>query len=198
MSIFGVCCALVTIHWIVGGPVETLDRRFVTEAQGLSARSSLVADLATAVSWLGSTLWLAILVFGCAAALTALGRRHHAVWLVATGVGAGVLNRVMKLVIDRARPVFDDPVAIESSASFPSGHAMGSTAVYGALVVLGLPAWDQRTRLAAVATASVIAISVAASRVFLGVHYPSDVIVGLLLGMAWLLAMSTILARRVP
>jgi membrane-associated phospholipid phosphatase len=198
LLLFAACCALASIYWAVGGPIERLDRRLVTDAQSLSARSNRVADMSTAVSWLGSTSWLAILVVGGAAALVARGRRRDAVWLVATGAGAGALNRLMKLVIDRARPAFDDPVALETSASFPSGHAMGSAAVYGALVVLGLAAWNDRTRLVAMAGAAAVAIAVALSRVFLGVHYPSDVIVGLLLGTAWLLAMSTIVAPRVP
>jgi membrane-associated phospholipid phosphatase len=121
-----------------------------------------------------------------------VGRRIRAVLylLVVRVVELGVETGV-KQVVHRPRPLWLDPVAHASGFSFPSGHAGGSAAVYGALLVLVLTATRRPARLAAGALVVLVAVlvaAVAASRVLLGVHYPSDVTAGVLVGVICLLA----------
>ena len=90
----------------------------------------------------------------------------------------------------RPRPTFPDPVSHASSYSFPSGHAAGSAAVFGALFVIALTwTWAGRwtAAIGGIAAVTVVA-AVSSSRVLLGVHYPSDVVAGALLGVGCVLA----------
>ena len=120
--------------------------------------------------------------------LALLKQRKASVFVAVCGTGALLLSLWLKLLFHRARPEASSLYLIEvpSSFSFPSGHALGSTTVLGCLVVLAhalrLPlAW----RLAVTSCASVFIVAVAASRVYFGVHYASDVLGGLLAAAAW-------------
>lgn len=123
------------------------------------------------------------------AALAVWTWRHHglrtrALWAIAT-VGVGwLLANGLKEVVRRARPVVEDAVAHAPGFSFPSGHAM-NTAVAGLTVTLLLwPVLGPRARVVVPATAAVLVVLTGADRVFLGAHYPSDVVAGVLLGAA--------------
>jgi membrane-associated phospholipid phosphatase len=124
-------------------------------------------------------LWV---VLATAVLLFLLRRRlGAALFLAVSTVGAGVIDERVKAAFHRARPAADI-----AGYSFPSGHAMGATAFAAALVVL---AWRTRHRLAVLATAVVVVALVDTSRVQLGVHYPSDVIAGSALALAWIAAL---------
>lgn len=102
-------------------------------------------------------------------------------------VGAAI-DTIVKLLVRRARPHFSHPVAHALGKSFPSGHTMNSTIIYGALLVISLPALRRSGKwVAATATCALVA-AIAVSRVALGLHYISDVVGAVLLGLAWLLA----------
>ena len=123
----------------------------------------------------------------------ALRRRglHVATWLAALAGGA-VLNELLKVLFSRPRPSFVDPVLPVSGYSFPSGHAMLSLVVYGVLayfVVLDLRTW--RTRIAVVFGTTLLVLLVGFSRMYLGVHYFSDVVAGYAAGGVWLSALIT-------
>jgi undecaprenyl-diphosphatase len=133
----------------------------------------------------------------CAAATVLLARRRA--WaditlLLASLAGAALLNLVAKEAIARPRPVFHDPSVALTTFSFPSGHTMGTTAVYAALAIIVA----RRTRYAplVVAGSAVMIVLVAASRVYLGAHYVSDVVGGVLLGLAWVLFVLIALSIR--
>lgn len=116
-------------------------------------------------------------------------RRHwHALFALLFAVFGGMLlNLLMKSLFARARPLFDDPLLILHTFSFPSGHAMASTVFYGmcvALVFASQHTW--RWQLLALCVAMVMVLAVAFSRVYLGVHYPSDVLAAIFQGLAWL------------
>ena len=100
-------------------------------------------------------------------------------------VGELVCESVVRVLVGRPRPPLVDPVASASGYSFPSGHAGGSAAVYGALALLGLAGIAWWTRLMLVTGAALLVCAVAVSRVLLGAHYPSDVVAGVALGLAW-------------
>jgi membrane-associated phospholipid phosphatase len=119
-------------------------------------------------------VWLALGAAGCA-----LDRPRRARWARATGVVAGTfaLNTVLKLLVRRPRPELPGLPALTSTPtklSFPSAHASTSFAGAGLYSRLGLPARPLYA----------LAVLLAASRLYLGVHYPSDVLAGALLGTA--------------
>jgi membrane-associated phospholipid phosphatase len=106
--------------------------------------------------------------------------------LLLAAVGAEILTVGLKLGFERERPFFPDPLATESTYSFPSGHASVSLAVYGTIgYILARHASTRRKQFAALAGAAVLVLSIGFSRLYLGVHYLSDVIAGFSLGLAW-------------
>jgi undecaprenyl-diphosphatase len=112
-------------------------------------------------------------------------------WLAAVG-GSAVLAQLLKGLFARPRPFFEHPLLIETSYSFPSGHAMESLVVYGMLAyfaVLALKTWRART--AVVFGAALLVLLIGLSRMYLGVHYFSDVVAGYAAGGVWLSALIT-------
>jgi undecaprenyl-diphosphatase len=102
-------------------------------------------------------------------------------------VGEIVLELLLKAVYQRERPVpfFDFP--LPSSSSFPSGHAMGSLCFYGITAfILARYINNRNIHLAITAAAVLLILGIGTARVYLGVHYPSDVLAGYLAGSVWL------------
>ncbi|ADG75054.1 phosphoesterase PA-phosphatase related protein [Cellulomonas flavigena DSM 20109] len=110
--------------------------------------------------------------------------RDRVVWAgVTVAVGWG-LQHLAKLVVQRARPVIDDAVAHAPGWSFPSGHAANTTTVAVVLTVLVWPVLGRAGRVAVPTVAGLLVALTVADRVLLGVHYPSDVVAGVLFGTA--------------
>lgn len=132
---------------------------------------------------LGISLWTSVFALY-------LASKKSWYWLLAlvTAVPGGMLlNVAMKLVFHRTRPSFDNPLITLASYSFPSGHAAGTTLFYGMLaayLVARTPPWS--IRLLIVLCAALLIAAVAFSRVYLGVHYFSDVLAGCAEAVAWL------------
>jgi undecaprenyl-diphosphatase len=137
---------------------------------------------------LGSVGVIVFITLGVAGYLTLL-RKHRTVLLLTIAVAGGLLlNTLLKLGFDRPRPDLVPHGAYVYTASFPSGHAMLATATYltlGALLARVLP--DRRTKFFVLAMAVVLCFLVGFSRVYLGVHWPSDVAAGWMVGAAWAL-----------
>jgi membrane-associated phospholipid phosphatase len=115
----------------------------------------------------------------------ARGERRHATWLLVTVFGGAGLGFVLKLIVGRARPVLPDPVSAAPGLSFPSGHALGASIGCCLFLLLGLRFLSRRGRIAAVSLAVLIVVVVALARVVLGVHFVSDVVAGVMLGICW-------------
>lgn len=107
-------------------------------------------------------------------------------WIIAL-VGGELLNLILKQIFARARPVFVNPLVIERYFSFPSGHAMMSIIMYGMLVYL---LWrlvkNHRLRIVMLFAAVLLVSVIGISRLYLGVHFFSDVIAGFAAGAVWL------------
>jgi undecaprenyl-diphosphatase len=132
--------------------------------------------------------WLVTLSIVSIAALFLWLTRHKysATLLVVATAGGMVLSNILKIGFSRPRPHIFEWGTQVSSYSFPSGHAMSATVVY--VTVAYLAARLQKTHVARLATLAVAAIMVAAicfSRLYLGVHYPSDVAAGVIIGLTW-------------
>ncbi|MET8572582.1 phosphatase PAP2 family protein [Streptomyces sp. NPDC004783] len=109
--------------------------------------------------------------------------RGTAVWLAAACLLGSLLQQVLKAAVDRARPVWPDPVDSAHFAAFPSGHAMTATFVCGLLVwLLHHYGAARGLRLTALAVAVVSVAGVGVTRVWLGVHWTTDVVGGWLMG----------------
>lgn len=161
---------------------------------------SLVTPPATAVlelvTALGSTAVLIAVVAVSGASLLSRGARSAAAFLLVAFAGAEALTWSLKFYFERERPSFANPIATESSFSFPSGHALISVAVYGAVGYL-LFGRLRRTgaRAACVGAFMLLVAAIGFSRLYLGVHYLSDVLAGFGLGFAWLVIVATLRER---
>jgi undecaprenyl-diphosphatase len=113
------------------------------------------------------------------------GERHHATWLGVTVFGGAGLGLALKEIVGRARPVLPDPVSTAPGLSFPSGHALGATIGCCLLLLVTLRFLTRRGGVAAVVAAALIVSTVALARVALGVHFVSDVLAGIALGVVW-------------
>lgn len=142
--------------------------------------------LSVALTTLGGGLVLAPVVIVAATVLGRRGRRDDAVWLVAATLGAFLLAEGLKPVFARPRPTVVPHLERVASPSFPSSHTVLATAVYPTLAAIAAARLATRRRRAAVwAAAAALAGLVGASRVALGVHYPTDVLAGWAGGAAW-------------
>ena len=120
--------------------------------------------------------------------LVLIRRRAEAAWLAGSVIGASLVNTAMKSLMHRPRPELVPHLAVVSNASFPSGHAMISAAIYltiGAMLAETQPL--RRTRFFLMSFAGFIVLMVGCSRIYLGVHWPSDVLAGWCLGSVWAL-----------
>lgn len=147
------------------------------------------------VTSLGSTVVLVLITTATIIYLLLIRRPSTALFVFAAVAGGQVLSTLLKLEIDRPRPDLVSHLATETSLSFPSGHAMLSAATYltlGSLAARFLP--DRRTKIYVLCLGVLITVLVGTSRVYLGVHWPSDVLAGWCAGFAW--AMLCWLAAR--
>ncbi|MDP9038651.1 MAG: phosphatase PAP2 family protein [Acidobacteriota bacterium] len=156
--------------------------------------------LARGLSWIGSPSVLVPVICATAAILWLRGLRRDAA-LLSLGIGgSGALDLALKLHFRRVRPGVPWALATEHSFSFPSGHSVGAVVLYGLLTYL---VWsrlhDLWERTAVVLAALLLVAGIGVSRVYLGVHFPTDIAAGYAVGMLWLLPLiagSEFLARR--
>jgi undecaprenyl-diphosphatase len=138
------------------------------------------------VTWLGNVPVLVSVTATAAAVLAWKRSRMELLLLILAVVGAEILTVGLKLGFHRERPFFSDPLASESSYSFPSGHASVSLAVYGTIAFIAARQLSNvRARLALLVAAAILIMLIGISRLYLGVHFLTDVIAGFSLGLAW-------------
>ncbi|HVE99657.1 MAG TPA: phosphatase PAP2 family protein [Mycobacteriales bacterium] len=170
------------------GPLLEVDRS-VAETLHAAVRDRdallLVLEVVTAI---GTFLGLGMFVVVGAAVLWRARRTRLLAFLLVTAVGGWLLNNGVKLAVGRQRPTFEDPLATAHGLSFPSGHAMNSVSVLGALLLVFLPAVAPPRRTPVFAATVLLAVSIGFTRLALGVHYLTDVVAGFILGLAWLSA----------
>jgi undecaprenyl-diphosphatase len=140
---------------------------------------------------LGGPMGLMVIAFAVAALLFVRGHRGLAWYVLITGTGGGVINVILKTTFDRARPDLAEALRQAHGYSFPSGHAMGSMVVLGSLVYVmarslepALGPWRLRAATIALLLAGILTVGL--SRVYLGVHWISDIAAGFAAGFVWL------------
>ncbi len=141
----------------------------------------------------GSTL--TVTSISIALGLYLLWRRRF-YWFAAVAscvIGGVLLNNILKYAFHRQRPHFENPLLTLTSYSFPSGHTMMATVLYGVIAVyLFLRTEDWRWRAITILSASLLIALVAFSRIYLGAHYLSDILGAMAEGLAWLAVCLTV------
>ncbi|MHC9085400.1 phosphatase PAP2 family protein [Luteimonas sp. RIT-PG2_3] len=128
------------------------------------------------------------------ACLAWLRRFRDSVFAAVTLGGSALLNMASKAFFARDRPSLWESIAPEHNYSFPSGHAMGSMTLAVVLVAL---TWSTRWRWPVLAAMLVFVPMVGLSRIYLGVHYPSDILAGWAAALAWAVGVYLVVYRRV-
>jgi membrane-associated phospholipid phosphatase len=179
---FALLLLLVRAGW---GPLRSLDtaaaetfNRIDADRPELVKAAEVVSDVFDPNVFRGALTVIAVVY-------VIHGERHHATWLFVTVFGGAALGFVLKEIVGRARPVLPDPVSTAPGLSFPSGHALGATIGCCLLLLITLRFMSRRGRVTAVIAAGGIVGAVALARVVLGVHFVSDVLAGITLGIAW-------------
>ncbi|HKR02402.1 MAG TPA: phosphatase PAP2 family protein [Pyrinomonadaceae bacterium] len=188
LSLAGALGALFFFAWLAEEMLEGETKAFdeLVRAFVNSHASPLLTTIMRLVTELGSVLWLTVLgVCVVGAFILARWWRDVARFLI-TMAGAITLNITLKLSFARARPetFFETPVP--ASYSFPSGHALLSLCFYGAVAVIIVSRLQSRAALFLIWTfAALLVALIGYSRIYLGVHYPTDVLASYAVGLAW-------------
>ncbi len=180
--------AFVLVGWAIGELwLSIVGSADLDEVRGVAAqRSAALTDVAKVLTWAGSAFVLVPLALICCLALGWAGLRREALIVALSLSGAILLSDSIKLLVSRSRPPVVHLQAV-TGTSFPSGHATQASAFWlllGFWVLRAAGAPPPVTCVAA-AFALMLVLGVAASRVYLGVHYPGDVVGGVLLGTGW-------------
>ena len=171
-------------------------RYFRTGADLHSRGSPAMAEAVRDWTALGGVLLRNMIAGVAIAALLFARLRREAVLLAATIISGWLINTLIKLAVGRPRPELVSHLTDAGGASFPSGHSFNSAVVYMG-IALAVASFSPRrsVRWSLIAGASLVTALIAVSRVWLGVHYPSDALAGWLGGMAWALTASALLYR---
>jgi membrane-associated phospholipid phosphatase len=177
--------AHVAEDYLTGDPLVRWDVHF---ARWLHVQSNpTLVNVAEVVTYLGNSVFLLVLVAGLVVALLRRNRVNEALLIGFAFAGAEVLNVALKLAFHRPRPEL--AFVHLGTYSFPSGHATAASAVYTLLAWLAVRRLrSTRWRLAVAFGAALVIVAVGCTRLYLGVHYLSDVLAGTAAGLAWALA----------
>lgn len=168
-----------------GDPMTIMDVRFSAWVHAHPAAT--VTFLMRVVSYIHSLWFVGVATLGLSVYWWIKRLRDWALILLSTVFGGMLLNFLLKDIFLRARPRFDPPVLMLTTYSFPSGHTMTATVFYGALSWFVLSRSDNWiSRLFGVALPAIMIPLVGFSRIYLGAHYPSDVLGAIAEGLAWL------------
>lgn len=164
---------------VVGSAEAELTREIADQ------RSQAATDLARVVTWAGSAFLLVPLALASCLLLARAGLRAQAAAVALSLGGAMLISDLVKLLVARPRPPVQHLQTV-SGFSFPSGHATQASAFWLSLVFAAWTAGASTARAWLLAAGALVIVAlVCTSRVYLGVHYPSDVVAGSLLGGGW-------------
>jgi undecaprenyl-diphosphatase len=150
--------------------------------------SPWVQELARDATALGGLGWLAFFTLVIAGFLWLDGKHRLVVFLLAATGSGGAVSQALKMLFARERPDVVPHLSQVMTSSFPSGHSLLSAVVYltlGVMVAAAVPRTSQK--IYALTIAVLITLVVGGSRIYLGVHYPTDVLAGWLAGLVWAL-----------
>jgi undecaprenyl-diphosphatase len=179
---------------VVDGDTQRFDERVLISLRRANDTATPIGppwlrEGAEDVTALGSPTVLGLVVLATVGFLLLQRMERTALFVFVASAGGWLLNAALKRVFQRARPDVVPHLREVTSLSFPSGHAMTSAAVYLTLGALLMRISRGRiTKFYSMAVAMLATILVGATRVYLGVHYPTDVLGGWLVGLSWAMA----------
>ena len=203
LPLLGALLALALSLWAFGAIVDEqihegetrTDERLAVWLHGRATEP--LTDVFRAVTRLGNFITLFAVTLVAVVIFWRRRERIDAAFVALAALGAQVLSTGMKLGFRRDRPFFPDPLATESTFSFPSGHALVSLAVYGSIaLVLARRLSSHIERALLLGATALLVIAIGFSRLYLGVHFLSDVLAGYAAGAAWLAFLYVVLEVR--
>ena len=194
----GVALALLTFvritRELIEGEVSTIDRAILFAVA--KARTPWLTVAAVDVTALGSITLVVLFSAFALLVLLALRDRMGALQLLAASAGAGILTLATKNMIERIRPEEVPQLIVVSGFSYPSGHSVSTSALYLTIAIIaGRYVVHSGAKVALFLAVAAVLIMVGASRVYLGVHYATDVVSGISLGAAWALLLAGLFTR---
>jgi undecaprenyl-diphosphatase len=178
---------------VIEGGTQDFDERVLSALRRADDPSrpigpSWVRDAALDITALGGGWVLGLVVLAIVGFLALQGLHRTSLFVAVAAIGGWVLNAGLKELFQRPRPDVVPHLREVLTLSFPSGHAMTSAAVYLTLGALLMRIAARRaTKIYCMAMAMLVTVLVGSSRVYLGVHYPTDVLAGWLVGLSWAL-----------
>ncbi|GAA0380031.1 phosphatase PAP2 family protein [Paenibacillus motobuensis] len=174
-------------YWIGGAQIHHFDNTIISWVQGQESDS--LTKIMKVFTWIGSQLpVIVILLVTLIFLYFVLHHRSELVFLIIIVTGSALLNILLKQLFRRDRPSLHRLIE-ETGFSFPSGHSMAAFSLYGAIVFL---VWKHIPyilgRIAVIVVGACLILMIGVSRIYLGVHYPSDVLGGYLISACWLTA----------
>jgi membrane-associated phospholipid phosphatase len=203
LPLLGALLALALSLWAFGAIVDEqilegetrTDERLAVWLHGRATEP--LTDVFRAITRLGNFITLFAVTLVAVVIFWRRRERIDAAFVALAALGAQVLSTGMKLGFRRDRPFFPDPLATESTFSFPSGHALVSLAVYGSIaLVLARRLSSHIERALLLGATALLVIAIGFSRLYLGVHFLSDVLAGYAAGAAWLAFLYVVLEVR--
>jgi membrane-associated phospholipid phosphatase len=194
--LFSMVAAIVALWGAVTASATVGQFDFAVAGEATAAATQPLTQLVLGITTLGATtVILGVTAIGLA--LLAIRRHWHGFMTLALSVAATeAVVQLVKVVVERPRPPAADALTQASGFSFPSGHAATAVAVYAVLALLLARGCCGRRRIGLLLAGGLVVLAVGASRVYLGVHYPTDVLAGWLTGAALALG-SWLLVTRV-
>jgi undecaprenyl-diphosphatase len=185
--IIGLLCLLlfILIAWLIGGQkISRFDTSIISVVQGLE--SPVWTIVMKMFTFIGSTPVVAVLSIVIIIFLyKVLHHRLEIILFIVILAGSSILNAILKTAFHRQRPTLHRLIE-ESGFSFPSGHSMAAFALYAALAfLLWRHVHSRKARYAVIGLSIFMIVAIGLSRIYLGVHYPSDVIGAYLASGCW-------------
>jgi undecaprenyl-diphosphatase len=174
---------------LVEGDVTALDRTILLAVTRM--RTPWLTSVAIDLTALGSITLVVLFSTFALVVLLVLRDRLGAIQLLAASAGAGILTTVTKNFIERIRPEEAQQLIVVSGFSYPSGHSLSTSALYLTIAIIaGRHVQPSGAKAAIFLAVAAVLLMVGASRVYLGVHYATDVFSGISLGAAWALLLA--------
>jgi undecaprenyl-diphosphatase len=173
--------------------IRLLDERIMLSL--LPLRAGILNGIAVDITALGSATVIGLFSFAGAVVLLLSKDKFGALQLAVAAIGNAFLSPLLKIYFERERPSLIPHLVEVMHFSYPSGHSLAAASMYLTLALLGckhLKMWNAQVLL--IGLAGLFILLIGASRVYLGVHYPSDVLGGISLGSAWALLLGWIVS----
>ena len=189
LGVAGPFALLITLC-VARGWTHEIDRRLLAAARptrmtGDDGKPTRLQTALVDLAALGGDTLRVLFLLGCMVVLVAVGNRHDAVRLLLIFVSARLILYLFKAVTRRARPDLFEHGVVTYTTSFPSGHTFMATTLFLSSAVITTAQAGDALQIATIGLALTISAAIGWTRMVLAIHWPTDVLVGWLAGIAW-------------